>query len=424
MLYKLLSLFSLVVIFSTSILSQTSSEDYIKKGNNLYDENKFSEAIESYKMVHENDSNYNWMLTEMAMTYLAMEKFDSAFIAVNKGLANRSNMRCNLLRTKGTIYEYTGDTQKSIEIYEKAVKEYPYEYLLHYNLGISYLKLEEYSKAQKCFQEALRCNPYHASSHMQLGKLAARQKQYTRSMLSLETFLALEPASNRSNPILIYIENLSNNYIDTTQGSFIEMIDDNSLFEEIDHYFRAKIVLTARYPLPIEFNASLVKQTKMLTEVLPYNTKEEDFWAQMYFPFYKAIYQGGHLDPFLYTLLRSTGQDVVSKYNDKHEKELDALYETGSQLAFIKGIRTANIIGEPKKYVFDYFDNGKVYSIGNKNKEGNSDGEWCYFYSNGEKHAEGNYINGKKNGIWKYYKNNGILEKEESFKNGKLKNKE
>ena len=132
-------------------------------------------------------------------------------------------------------------------------------------------------------------------------------------MLSLETFLALEPASDRSNPILIYIENLSNNYIDTTQGSYIEPIDNNTTFEEIDHYFKAKIVLTPRYPLPIDFNASLVKQTKMLMEVLPYTSTEEDFWIQMYFPFFKAIYKGNHLAPFLYTLLRSTGQEVVTK---------------------------------------------------------------------------------------------------------------
>ncbi len=413
--YKILGLFTLVVISTTSILSQTSSQEYIKKGNNLYDENKFSEAIESYKMVHENDSNYNWMLTEMAMTYMAMEKYDSAFIAVNKGLSNKSTLRSNLLRTKGSIYESMGDTQRSIEIYEQAIKEYPYEYLLHYNLGISYLKMERYSEAQKCFQEALRCNPYHASSHMQLGKLAARQKQYSRAMLSLETFLALEPGSNRSNPILIFVENLSNNFIDTTQGSFIDPIDDNILFDEIDHYFRAKIVLTARYPLPIDFNASLVKQTKMLMQVLPYENRKDDFWAQMYFPFFKAIYEGGHLESFLFTLLRSTGQDVVTKYNDKNEKALNAFYETGSQLAFIKGIRTANIIGESKKYVFDYYDNGKVYSIGNKNKEGNNNGEWCYFYSNGEKQAEGIYINGKKNGTWKYYLNNGQLAKTDTL---------
>ncbi len=418
--YRYLVLLNLVVLFTTSIFSQTTSQEYIKKGNDLYDDQKFAEAVESYKMVAENDSNYHWMIAELAITYLAMEKYDSASIAVEKGLAEKSNMRCHLLRTKGTIYEYTGNTQKSIETYQKAIKEYPYEYLLYYNLGISYLHTEQFSKAQSCFQEALRCNPYHASSHMQLGKLAARQKQYTRAMLSLETFLALEPANDRSNPILIYIENLSNNYIDTTQGSFIEPIVDNSLFEEIDHYIRAKIVLTSRFPLPIEFNASLVKQTEMLMQVLPYKTQQDDFWVQMYFPFFKAIYEGEHLNPFLYTLLRSTGQEIVTTYNEKSEKELDAFYETGSRLVNIKRRRTANIIGEPKNYIFDYYDNGKVYSIGNKNKDGKNDGEWCYFYRNAEKKEEGIYLDGKKSGVWKYYNDNGVLTKEELYKKGKL----
>ena len=85
-------------------------------------------------------------------------------------------MRCHLLRTKGTIFEYTGNTPKAIEIYQKAIKEYPYEYLLHYNLGISYLNTEQFREAQNCFKESLRCNPYHASSHMQLGKTSGSTK--------------------------------------------------------------------------------------------------------------------------------------------------------------------------------------------------------------------------------------------------------
>ncbi|MCW3805228.1 tetratricopeptide repeat protein [Plebeiibacterium marinum] len=408
--------FSLLVIFIVStfcVQAQSNSEDHIKEGNELCDEGKYAEAIETYRLVHENDSNYSMVLAEIAMAYLGMEKYDSALVAIDQGLALNGSSRCHLLRTKGVVYKYMGQPEKSIETYRDAIKEYPFEYLLHYSLGASYVDTKDFREAQKCFQEALRCNPFHASSHMYLGNLAARQKQYTRAMLSLETFLALEPASSRSNRVLVFIENLSNNYMDTTQGCFIDPIDDNSVFKEIDHYFRARIVLTDRYALPIEFNASLVKQSKMIMETLPYDRandeKCDDFWAQMYFPFFYAIYHGGHISPFLYTLLRSTGQDDVIKYNEKNEKELDALYGLGGYLSIIQKHRRTNIIGEEKLYDFAYYDNGKVYSIGNKNSSGNKDGEWRYYHNNGEISAEGYYNDGKKSGEWRYFLNDGSI---------------
>ncbi len=419
MLQKILTLLAFVIVVQT-YAQQTPSKNIIDNGIKYYDDGNYSDAIETFSLVNENDSNYNWAVAEKAMTYLAMEKYDSTIIIANYGLSLPGNNHMHLMRTLGTAYDDMGNSEKAIEVYSQALKTYPYAYLLHYNLGITYLKNEDYEKAQRCFQEALRCNPFHASSHMQLGKMAARQKQFTRAMLSLETFLALEPASNRSNSILVYIENLSNNYIDTTGVDFIDTVDDNSFFEEVDHYFRAKVVLSDRYPLPVEFNASLVKQSKMLFDVLPLDTIIDDFWVQQYFPFYKKIKEGGHLESFLYTILRSTGNDNVQKYISKKEKELKEFYSTGSGLSKIKKMRYANITGERRLYEFSYYDSGEVNSIGNSNEEGHEVGEWQYFHSNGEMMAEGHFVNGKKDGEWKYYNEYGQLKSKENFAEGEL----
>jgi len=416
-----ISLFTVLVFLVTSVCAQqTPSEEHIEKGKQLYDEGQYDQAIQQYRMVMENDSNYSAMMAELAMTYLAKGSYDSAIYIANQGLAVKGADKMHLLRTKGTAYDSMGETDKAIKTYKMAIEKYPYTSLLYFNLGITYYNNGLYKEAQACFEQSATGNPYHASSHRMLALLAARQKMYTRALLSLETFLALEPASSRSNPMLVYLENISGNYLDTSMGDFIEPFIDNTIFEEVDHYFKAKLVLNSRYPAIIDFRADLVKQTQMLVEVLPFDKFGDDFWVKMYFPFFNAVKQGNYLEPLLYTLLTSTGSESVKEYQSKNEKTLKAFYQTGSNLSYIKQQRTANLDGEMKLYQCRYFDDGQLYSIGNKNDQDAEIGPWEYFFRNGALQAKGRYLNGSKDGDWVYYDEDGNLKSTESYSNAML----
>lgn len=416
---RLLIALLLVLCLYSSAQEQTS-EDIIKKGVELFDEDKLDEALKMYKLVQENDSNYNYMLTEMALCYLQMEKYDSAIIIANKALAEPSRFRQHLLKTKGTSYDYSGQPDKAIEIYNEAIKSYPYSYQLHYNLGITYLNQKNYSKAQECFKDALLCNVYHSSSHMYLGVLMARQGLITKAILSLETFLALEPSSKRSNSILVYLENLVSGVRDTSMGQFIEPITENSIFEDVDNLINSKVALSSRYKSAIDFDASIVRQTQLLFESLPYNSESNDFWVQLYFPFFKEIKDEEHIEPFLFTILRSSGRESVVKYQKKNEKTLKEFYNTGSKLSTVAKSRSINIDG--KDYTLDCskYDNGSLYSLGNLNSEGKQEGIYIYYYSNGELMSTGKFVNGEKEGEWKYYYDNGLLKVVEHYKKGVL----
>lgn len=399
---------------------QTPSKQLIENGVKLHDEEKYAEAIKQYMLIHENDSNYTQMLAELALSYLDWQKYDSAIYYTELGLSIPGGSHANLYITQGTAFDHLGQTRKAIEVYRSGIKKFPYTNLLHYNLGITLLKDKQYKEAEESFKNALTCNPYHASSHLALGKLMARQKQYTKAFLALETFLALEPHSSRSNSTLVYLENLSKNYVDTTKGALIIPFSENSLFEETDHYIRAKIALSSRYQFKVDFNASVVKQTQMLLSVLPYDNNSNNFWGRMYFAFFKAVKDGDHFKPFMYTLLRSSNNEQVAKYIKKNEKLLKDFYSTGSQLGQIRNNRLLNIEGEPKFYSCRHYDNGNIYSIGNSNKAENEEGLWHYFHANGELSAKGKFRDGKKEGFWEYHNYFGQLVSTEEYKDGTL----
>jgi uncharacterized protein len=418
---KRIILLLLIINSLTSFGQRPSSSEIIHQGIKLYGEGKYAEAIQHYRMVHENDSNYTWMLAELAMTFIQTEQYDSAIYYANKGLAEPSNNRQHMMRTLGTVYDMLDQPQKSIEIYTEAISLYPYSHLLHFNLGITYQKAGDFQNAMKSFQEALRCYPYHASSHMRLGLLMARQGQFTKALLSLYTFLAIEPHSHRSNEILVFIENLSSNYLDPSIGAPIEPFSDNQLFGEVDHLIKSKVALNPNYKSAIRFDANLIKQATLLFEVLPLETRPDDFWAQLYFPLYKAIKTGQHIEPFLYTILSSTGRDEVVRYlnHKRNSKAIKAFYSTGSTLSEIQKHRMVEIDGEIVKLECDYYDNGHIYSLGNTIR-GKGEGFWQYFHSNGEVMSRGYKVNDKKEGKWEFFHDNGNLEMIENYTGGIL----
>lgn len=416
-------LFFLFFLVSISVISQrVPSGDLISRGIELFGEGRYDEAVEVYKMVHENDSNYTLMLAELALAKIQLEQYDRAIYYTKKGLSQPTSYRQHLMRTMGTAYDLSGFTDETINIYQEAIDLYPYSYLLHYNLGVTFMKVERYHEAVKSFQEALRCNPYHASSHMLLGILMARQELFTKALLSLQTFLAIEPHSGRSNQILVYVENICSNYLDPTHGEFINPFTDNTLFNEIDHLIKSKVVLNPRYQSPIPFDASLVKQTSMIFETLQFDVVSDDFWVEMYFPFYKAIRDENLLVPFLYTILRSTGRETVQEYieNRRNQAELNRFYAAGPFLSQIREYRTIEINGEELKLACNYYDNGSLNTLGNTDASGKAYGLWQFFYPNGELMSVGYMINDVKDGKWKYYDNRGLLEMVENYDNGIL----
>jgi len=420
---KSLLLFITVASFclcTTVIAQEPVSETLIREGVKLYDEDNYQEAIKLFRQVNENDSNYVWMLSELSMTFIQTKDYDSAIYYAEKGLQVPSGLKQHLMRSLGTAYDGAGHPDKSIEVYKEAIRLYPFSYLLHYNLGMTYLEVGDYPSAMKCFQESIRCNPFHASSHMRLGMLMARQENYTRALLSLETFLALEPQSERSNVILVYAENLSSGHLDTAYGEFIEPFADNSLFEELDGLIKAKLVLNDRYKPAIEFDANIVRQTTLLMEMLPFDDKTDDFWAEAYLPFFRGIKEGGHIEPFLYTILTSSGNKTVSKWTDKNKKALESFFNTGSNLSNIKKTRKVTINDREMMLTASYDDDGDLFSLGNRDDSGAETGQWQFYYPNGEIKSRGLFVNGKKNGEWRYYYDSGLPEQVEHYSNGQM----
>lgn len=57
----------------------------------------------------------------------------------------------------------------------------------------------------------------------------------------------------------------------------------------------------------------------------------------------------------------------------------------------------------------EYYSDGSLKSVGDTSKTGEKQNKWQYFYNNGIKMSEGEFLNGKESGKWTYWNKEGKL---------------
>jgi len=394
-----------------------NTAEVVENGKLLYDSGKYALAIEKYLTVPKRDTGYVYMLTELALTYIAAEEYDKAIATCEEGLSKPSQYRAHLLKSQAIAADRKGDYERSVMLFQKAIDAYPFDHSLLFNLGVTYYNHKEYEKAIDCFFKAISINPFHSGSHLNLARISAGQGKKTHSMLSFGIYLSL---NNEDNERLIMLDNvLSNQFKEDGSIPF----KGSNAFDKLDQIIRAGIAMDKNFKTTIDFDVATVRQFQMFFDQLAtVDANASDRWKEFYVPIYHALKQKEMIDPFICHIVQSSNNEQVKKWQKKNEKKISAFYDVAN--AAISKNRQ-KLIATPQGYpapVSAYFDeNQTLDAIGEKDEQGQHHGRWIYYENNGEKAAEGIFERGKKTGTWTYYREDGSVSSVENYTTGEVR---
>lgn len=393
----------------------------IKEALVLRDSQRYDDASKKLLEINKSDTSYVYMLTELASTYLSAEKFKEAIETTSKALNSKSNYQLRLMLIRGNAFDHAGMPDSSIAVYQLALKKFPYNYLVYYNMGITYTNQKKHDLAITAFQNAIRLNPYHASSHLVLGRISALMGRYTQAMLSIETYLTLEPNSERSNKNLVFLNNFLNNAL----GSEYEKITPSgkNAFQELDQVIGSGLALNKGYKLKLEFDAPVSRQSQLLFESLQYQEKTGDFWMEYYVPYFLEVKKNNFTEPYLYRILTSAPDKNIASQLKKRSKAIESMKQLlGEEISKINN--NHKIVENGKERMADAFlnDDNMLVSMGKYKPDGKTRyGRWTFYYVNGEMKEDGTYTDeGKLDGKWNNYNSDGSLSYVENYSNGVL----
>lgn len=117
-----------------------------------------------------------------------------------------------LLSQLAGLYRNSGQNQKSIDTYLKAIEIKPGDGELHKELGVTYFFIGDYDKATAQVQEALKIKPSDAYAHYYLGQFYAYRsddgRDVAKGIAEMEEFVRLREDGPDVEKAKQYIEQL------------------------------------------------------------------------------------------------------------------------------------------------------------------------------------------------------------------------
>lgn len=156
--------------------------------NNAY----WKSNITLYKQTLEYTSEKNPLRKELIKTYLQYGLYDSALTEIKKFSIYYPNSP-ELYNFWGNYYFFTGQVNRAIDNYKRALNKDNKFFYASYNLSLCYEKLKQLDTAMNYALECLKINPYYSPNLVQLGDLYAEKKQFIEAKKYYQMALELDP---------------------------------------------------------------------------------------------------------------------------------------------------------------------------------------------------------------------------------------
>lgn len=410
----------LFLISSTFAVAQQikliNSGEVIEQSRILKDSSKFEESIKLLLTIPKRDTNYVFMLSELAQLYNSNKQYDKALETANEVLKKFTAYEIDIMRVKGVALFNLNEFDSSVTYLEKEIEKRPFEYRLLYALGTIYYDHKDYEKAADYFFRVLSFYPFHAGSHLNLGRIGMLSGRKSHAMMAFGMYLSI---NNNDNPRLVLLNNFLSNQI-TDDGS-LKLSSPNG-FEKLDQIIRSKIALDESFKTSVQFKVAVVNQYEMFFSQLgTVKANSDDRWMKHYLPVYTAIKEQNLIEPFIYHIVKSSDKEEVKKWLNKNEKTLNTFF-ANINTVLKKNRETLNITGF---YGFTssmpaWYDNKNLLTSFGKKQNDQPEGRWVYLDDMSTVKAEGDYTQGKKKGTWKYYHSNSKVRSVENYETGEI----
>lgn len=414
-------LFSLFLCFSSK--AQTTlplnSGEVITKATKLHDEGKYKEAIQLYKQIPRNDTNYVLALYETALSQMLDSNYNEALKTCKAGLDQTDDeYELSFMLVKGSVLDDQGFSERALHVYDSALLKYPNSQSLSLNKAICLLRQEKLDEAESLLQALLIQNPYYASAHYKLAQCALLKGKPIQAALSFFAYLLNAPQGIHANAAIQFLSKISNASDDVKKYVDSRASSPSNNFMLLEQIVFSKIALDKNYKVITAFDDPIIRQLQVIMEKLEYNSEDDDFWMQFYVPSFKKLFNNKLFEPSVFYAFSNVNIEKIQQYVKKNKKNINAAIQAYTEdLNRIRNTRELNFSKRQSASILYHYDNGVFFGKGRTDND-KMTGNWEFYHTNGNLKAIGAYTNGKKDGKWTYYYKNGRLSGYEQWKDG------
>jgi len=301
-------------------------------GIELRNSGNYNQAIQKFQEALSVDKKSPTINYELAVTYLAKNDYRQTIKTCNRIIRTKSQKTIDAIILKGSALDYLGEKNKSIKLYKTAINDYPNNFLLHFNLGISYHNNNQFDEAENEYIKTIELNKLHSSSHLMLGLLMNDYGRRVEGMLSLYFFLLLEPNTDRSVEAYQLLQNLWLQNVEIVKNDtsnikiFANPKSENKTFNSIDLLVSSIEANTYK-----QSNKGLNKHENFIRNTdeffkLFYSFKshdKENIWENLHLPLFKYINESNLVESYCYYISLTCDDEIINGWHEMNRDKIE-----------------------------------------------------------------------------------------------------
>ena len=312
-------IFSLFFAFS-SILSfaQPSSDKLIRKGVSLHDKGQYQNAISCFQEALKINPSSMSATYEISLSYLHLRDYPNALKYSTKVInANFQPLLVDAYCVKSAALAELNKVEESIKLLNEALDRCGDEYLIHYNLGLSYFKLRNLNNARYHLQKAIEIDPTHASTVLLYSYALNDSDRWIQSLLSFHFFLLLEPNTERSKDAFGEMMDLLEQELAPNSPRLLpeDGINRKLLYQQIREIYPTATTPEAKY-------AFFEKASQIIFFTLSQQQSDDKrglLW-DFYVPIFTEVIESGYISTYCKYVSSSYFPQSLAWWNDNKEE--------------------------------------------------------------------------------------------------------
>jgi tetratricopeptide (TPR) repeat protein len=177
----------------------------LKDGNALYEAQKYEEAIASYQKIIEANPEAYVIYKNIGNCHFQLQKYDLAEEYYKKVL-DKDPQNADAMMLIGNCYANRGQDEKAMEWYEKIEFEKITDQMVLFNIGSNFTKQSKLDQALKYYKRAVEVQPDFLDAIYQLGLTYLALNNYPEAIAAFENYLKHDSISERSNQVRGFID--------------------------------------------------------------------------------------------------------------------------------------------------------------------------------------------------------------------------
>lgn len=320
----------------------TEQQKVLLEGIKLHDAKKYDEAIAKYEAILVANPDCAVAMYELAMTLDAKGDKSKAIEVISKGIQYISDELPLFYVLIANNLDDVGKPQEAIKIYQQGLKLLDgdtrfsrYRSSLFYNLGVTYVRLEDYPAARKALKSSVENDFAYASPHYLLSVVYNGTRYKVPALLAATRLISLELNSQRTTAAVGIITAILRPNKDEATGNINIFMDLNAPKDEGDFGMFDLILGTATTVRGDDDkdktdNEMFIEGLRTIFAILEEDKKlRNTFVGKTYVPFVAELTQAGHLSAFgnIVLFLNDRKNDEAKKWIDSNGNKVTAFVD-------------------------------------------------------------------------------------------------